>query len=925
MKKLLPLLVLLLLSLNSFSQTSSIKGFLKDSTRGELVDYATVAVFKLSDSSIVSFALTDRKGGFELSHLPINENLRILISHVLYAPTRINIRFDSVENRDLDTLYLSENLNELDEAVISWERPPILIRNDTVEFNADAFINRPGSMVEDLLKRIPGLEIAEDGSMTVNGKKVSKITLDSKQFFSEDPVIMLKNLPAKAIQTVQVTEEKDDRGRLTRSGNVVINLTLKSWAKTGHFGKAYAGYGNNGRYEAGTLWNVFRDTLQISFIGFNNNLSQTGFSYSDLYQLGGFDRSGTGRTTYYSDGRIEMDGVSLGGGKGITNSGGGGFNLNYDIPQKLKLNLAYFISLGKTDYTERTVMNTFFTDSSLYSNNSLVQQLKNSSHAIRSSFKWTPDTIHIIRYAPTFKFFNTNTSSNRNNLNEYSAELPSTQIINSLNEKNSGYEFDGELEWDMKLKKWSLIYYHSHQFMDQSGTGSNIIVQSSSDTTIQLPDQFQNRTMNYKSANILNNIETQYELNDSFTIGLDMDLDFKDNDQNTLVYQKDPNGVIQDILLPTISTKFNEKRKTFAAEFWTSYGLKNNWEITFRVRPNIVQLDLSNALKSAITSKKFQLLEGSIGISKRTPTGVLRMSINREPEIPYSWDLLDMLDNRNPNYLSTGNPNLNPSIENSVKVNHYGQIKAVKIQSWFSLNYNVTQNEITRVYQYNEEGIQISSPINLANDKIVHDVNSWGNFSRSFTAKKWTHRPSLNYYFDVNKGYTGINGQIVQQFRTYLSSGLSYTIQLADKIDTKLSYNYGQSNSSIQDLNSHVRSNNQSVKADVWWAITEKNWFEVKYTYTNQRVLSSNSIPQEFSLLNLSYTRLIFKDNRGQIRLSVFDALQQNTNLRRWAYVNSTTETQSNAVTRYFMLSFVYNLHKFKTSGRQKRGFEFFW
>ncbi|MDX5321292.1 MAG: carboxypeptidase-like regulatory domain-containing protein, partial [Bacteroidota bacterium] len=363
----------------SKAQTGSIGGRLLDSTLSP-VSYASVAIFDVRDSSVINFGLSDDRGDFELRGIPLGIPTRLLVSHILYHPYLKNIRLDTAGKLELDTITLHEKSNELTESVITWEAPPIVIRNDTVEFNADAFIGRPGSVVEDLLKKIPGVSIDENGVITYNGRKVSKITIDSKDFFANDPVILLKNIPAKAIDKVQVSKEKDDRGIETDNGEVSINLTLKHWAKKSHFGKAYAGYGTNGRYEAGGLWNLMRDTLQISFIGFGNNLSQAGFSFSDLYQMGGFNRSGISRYTMYSDGRIEANGLNMGGGNGISEAGAAGFNLNYDIPSKLKLNTAYFFGISETNYIEDIQTLRYLGDSTLKFNRIGDNQNNTYSH-----------------------------------------------------------------------------------------------------------------------------------------------------------------------------------------------------------------------------------------------------------------------------------------------------------------------------------------------------------------------------------------------------------------------------------------------------------------------------------------------------------------------------------------------------------------
>ncbi|TNE81590.1 MAG: hypothetical protein EP332_03420 [Bacteroidetes bacterium] len=916
-------IVFLLSAKTSLAQNAGIKGFLADSATKTPVDYATVAVFNLNDSSIVNFALTDAKGGFELSRLPLKTPLRLFISHVLYGSMRINLKFDSDTVRDLDTLYLVENTAMLGEAVISWEQPPILIRNDTVEFNADAFINRPGSMVEDLLKRIPGMEFSDDGKITVNGKEVSKITLDSKDFFTEDPVILLKNLPAKAIQTVQVSEEKDDRGKPTNSGKVTINLKLKSWAKTGHFGKAYAGYGSDDRYEAGAIWNFFRDTLQVSVLAYGNNLSNAGFSYSDLMQLGGFNRSGSNTTIYYGDGRVEMDGISTGGGSGITESAGAGLNLNYDIPLKLKVSGSYFFGYTNTYNFQQTLTNTNMTDSSLIRQSNLDEISRRYQHSLQAKLSWTPDSIHQFKYTPGFSFQHGNNLSTRIIQSEYSNQSGSNSLNTTLSDSNNSNAFSGGASWSGKWVKWEHSIYQYHSFRKGGLDGNNLIRQFYADTNLINFSSNQVRSNQTDNTNLSQGYTATKFINDSTSLDFGVDVKLEKSVQNTTVHQNDSNGFPQYILLPSLSTQFHSDRREYNSGFFYTRGLKRDWQLNASFELGVLQLQLENKMNAAKTNKSFLLMPAQLSFRKNTPVGVWHLSLDYEPETPYNWDLLDVADNRNPNSVRIGNSNLNVSDNYSVGGRYFGSIGKSGISVWSYASYNVALRQIIYRTKVTESGNTETRPENLASDKVQRSSSGYMSLSKRFNSKSWSHRlgASLNYW--ASNGYTAFNDDFYTQGNYHISSALSYTLEKKDVLDMTVRYQRGYGVSSVQDLNSSNKQNSDQVRCDVWWAMSKKNWVEMKYTFNVQRVLNSTTIPQQYALLNVSFTRLIFKDNRGQLRLSVFDVLGQNTHVRRWVYLNNSVESQSNVVTRYAMLSFVYNLHQFKTSGRSKRGYEF--
>ncbi|HEY0272867.1 MAG TPA: TonB-dependent receptor, partial [Chitinophaga sp.] len=283
----------------AYAQTGTVTGKLTDTLRHRELGLATVQVRKVADSSLVTYRLSNPSGDFKIPGLPLNTALRLTVTYTGYLPLRKAFTITREHPvLDLGKLEMEITSKQLDEVIIRSEVPPVIMRNDTMEFNADAFKTLPEAVLQDLLKKIPGVAINTKGQLTANGKLVNKIMVDGKLFFSDDPSIALQNLPANVIDKVQVLDDKDQKEELNgeheEQQGKVINIKLKKAVKKGLFGKVYAGGGTDERYEAGGILNSFRDTLQVSVLAFTNNINQEGFSVGDVKNMGGLDRGNNG-------------------------------------------------------------------------------------------------------------------------------------------------------------------------------------------------------------------------------------------------------------------------------------------------------------------------------------------------------------------------------------------------------------------------------------------------------------------------------------------------------------------------------------------------------------------------------------------------------------------------------------------------------
>jgi hypothetical protein len=237
----------------NLSAQGTIKGKLVDSLSKNPLGLATVTVFKANDTALITYRLSNPEGEFKVPGLPLNLACRVVISYSGYDAFRKEFTLTDEAPVDLGNVTMYPSSKSLEEVLVIAERPPVTVRRDTIEFNASSFKTLPTSLVEDLLKKLPGVQVDRDGNITANGRRVNRIMVDGKSFFGDDPKMATRNLPANVIDKIQVTDDKDEAARnsdgdLTNIGQV-INLTLKKGVKKGWFGKLYGGGGTTDRYE----------------------------------------------------------------------------------------------------------------------------------------------------------------------------------------------------------------------------------------------------------------------------------------------------------------------------------------------------------------------------------------------------------------------------------------------------------------------------------------------------------------------------------------------------------------------------------------------------------------------------------------------------------------------------------------------------
>src|SRR6187399_1193928 len=289
------------------AQQGAVKGNLSDSTFQPL-SKATISVLQKKDSSLVVYTMSDSKGIFGLKNLSIGD-YQIFISFTGYEVYKRTFSISAVTRTvDLGTIILNPEFRTLTGVVVT-DASPVKMRGDTISFKASAFNTKPGATVEEVLKKIPGVQVQKDGTIKAMGEQVQKVYVDGKEFFGNDPKIATKNLTADMVDQIQVFDDMSEQSRFTKiddgSRTKSINIKLKKDKRRGDFGRATAVVGSNSRYEGNFSFNHFRGDQRISLVGSANNTNKVSYTFTDIASQGGSSQ------------------FSNGGGSGMANASGG--------------------------------------------------------------------------------------------------------------------------------------------------------------------------------------------------------------------------------------------------------------------------------------------------------------------------------------------------------------------------------------------------------------------------------------------------------------------------------------------------------------------------------------------------------------------------------------------------------------------------
>ena len=923
MKYFYSLLVLVIISLGASAQRNgSIKGVLTDTLAKQPVGGATLTILQRKDSSLVSFSMTDNNGRFEMRGLA-NGDYRLLITHVNYHNS--NKYFSITDNKkevDLGNLVFHDAAKVLAEVVVTAEAPPVTMIADTIQYNAGSFKVQPNASVEDLLKKLPGVKVEKDGTVKAQGEKVNKVLVDGKEFFGNDPKIATRNLPADAIDKVQVYDRQSDQAQLTGfdDGNSekTINLKLKKDKKKGLFGKAMAGGGTNERYEGRFNVNSFKGARQFSAIGMANNDNAEGFSFFDMLNFSGelnrLRQGGSGgniNITVSGNDASAMGGMG-GNNNGITSTQAGGINYNNIIGKKTDFQSNYFYSRYNPQTESHSQRQYFLPDSTYFSNQNAFTDNITGSHRLNLNADIIIDSFHSLKITPSFGYQDAKTSSysdygNFSDLQQQSVEGVSRNLGN-----NRGFNFRNDLLFRKKFRRKGRTFSFSLQNSINSTDGEGSLesinkfynhLNGSHQRTDSINQRYYtNGDLNGYTARIAYTepifkrslIELSTSKSNTRSIAEKQTFDYnkqngKYDDLNNLLTNDYENtyGYMQaGLRLRTQKKKFN-------------YSLGVSWQqaelegkIIAGIKDSVIYKKYNNLLPNARLQYNFT----------RYRNLVVNYATNTNQ--PSASQLQPVPDNTDPLNIKIGNPGLDQEFSHIMRM-QFTSINPFKNRNLFMfLNLIKTDNKIVNddVYFGN---IKTTHPVNVNG---VYNLNGDISFGFPITAIKGMINISNNASYFRNKQV--VNGEVNTSNTFTTGPDIRLDLRFGEKANLSVGggINYNKTNYTLSSARD-AEYMSQRYTTDFDWQLPKNFFFATDFVYTINNQLS-DGFNAKVPFWNASISKQFLRFNRGELKLKAYDLLNKNVGVSRNSNQNYIEDIRQRNLQRFFLLSFTYSLNK---------------
>lgn len=923
--KCLLMLLMILFSPMAFAQQSGVNvtGSVVEQGSDTPIEQATVRLLNVKDSAMVRGVVSARNGSFTLKNVKKGSYL-LHITFIGYDPLYQPLQITGKKNPvNVGKLELSDGAIELGEAVVIGKAPEITVRNDTVEYNADSYKVTEGSVLEDLLKKMPGVEVDSEGKITVNGKEVKKVMVDGKEFFSDDPKVASKNLPAKMIDKLQVLDKKSDMAQMTGFDDgeeeTVINLTVKPGMKQGWFGNAYGGYGSKDRYEGNAMVNRFVNNDQITFMGGANNTNNMGFSDLASTMFSGMGGGGGRRGGF-------------GAGSGITSSGNAGLNFSKEFkPDKLTLGGNTRYSHSDNDARSKSDrQNILPGDSSSYDNSEAMSRTKSDNFGVDFRLEWKPDTMTQLIFRPSFSFshsMNDNFSDATTLDNE--RDTVNTNKSSNYSESN-GYNLNASIDFSRKLNNKGRVFSatlsggNSDSYSDGMNR-SDIVYFNQTDalknSIIDQRSRYDNKGFNYRAY-----VSWVEPIGHNNFIQATYSISQRKQEALKNVYNQDADG-IYNVLDSAYSQSYrNNFISQRASLSFKSQREKFNYTIGLNLDPSYSSSEnfVGDTTLSKITRKVVNLspmAQFNYMFDKRTN---LRIMYNGRTSQPSMTQLQPVADISDPTNITIGNPDLNPRYTNNVFI-RFQQFTPEKQRAFMIMaNGSYIINDIVSYTSYNQEtGVKTTT---------YKNVN--GNYSGN--VRMMLNTPLKNKKFSINSmtmaSFANSNGYINEEKNTNRNlilserGGIDFRSSYLDLgVNGNIRYN-ATSNSLQKENNQNTFNYGAGGYTTIYLPLNFKIESDVNWS-TNSGY--GDGFKQNEVLWNASASKSFLKNNQGTLRFKIYDILQQRSNISRSVTASYIQDSEYNTLGSYFMVHFIYRFSIFKggasasdvkTPGRSGRG-----
>jgi len=897
------------------AQEFRITGKVVDAFSKAPLEAATIYAESPKDSSLVAYSISNQEGYFELEDKTTLKELNLFFSFNGYKT--INMQLAMKPSIELGTVQMEEQVEALKGVSVVGERTPITIKKDTLEFNADSFKTRPDATVEDVLKKLPGVEVDSDGKITVNGKEVSQVLVNGQVFFSNDPKVATKSLPKEIISKIQIldtkTKEQEFTGESGDGETKTINLTIKEDKNKGYLGRIALGYGTDERYQGNALLNYFNDTERFSVIAGTNNINNAGFSFDEIYDMVGNSANGI---SYSSNGSFRIGDLSFGFGQGITTASNLGASYANKKKDQFEIGANYFFAYSDSFNDEKTSRENILPDSRFFTDSESNFEGSTNSNQGSANIEIDVDETFRISIEPSLSINRTNSVNDRSSA---TTDESNTTVNNSLSTRVvDGFQSNFSNELTLSKKLDTMGRYIRLSFENQNRTNTNL-------ENLNTERNVFGVNANQEILDQQNEIDTD---NDFYEIAFryrhvlkkDLFLDFgyayekrkEKNERNVFDFDalsgaydnfnavQSSDFVFQDSRhVPYLGLRKDGKK--------LRYGLRAEYHLT--------ELDNEDFLQNTFFLKKYQnLLFGAninytIGKNKR-----LSLWYNADLRAPQVNQLQAVPNVRNPLNISIGNPNLDLAVSNRINLNYNDYDWKERSGLFIYLGGNIDQNRVSPVTTTDENFLRTTNFTN-----VDGNYEGYGGVGYSKQIKKdstytikFNIRPYLN--FRKNVGFT--NGSKLEAKTLALSPRISTTFNFMELVEIEPEYSVTFSDtkynlSGLEDV--RFVAHQAGLKTTTYWPENVIWGNDINYSYNGN---VGPGFDKDAVFWNMSLGIQFFKKNLT-LKVLGYDLLNQNINTRRTTGQDFIQDFQGTVLRRYFMFSATF---KFDQFGGKKPG-----
>ena len=913
MKK-ISLLFFLVMSAISFSQEYEVTGKVIDETTKEPLEASTVYAESIQDSTMVSYTISDQTGNFVLDLNSAQEKLNLFITYNGYTPVKKVITL-SKKSIALGEIALALQAEQLEGVSVVGERVPIKISKDTLEFNANSFKTRPDANVEDVLKKLPGVEVDTDGKITVNGKEVNKVLVNGQVFFSDDPKVATKSLPKEIIDKIQISDTKSKTQEFTGDDGdgetKTINITIKKDKNKGYMGRASLGYGTDERYQVNGLLNYFKDKERISFIASSNNINNAGFSFDEIYDMVGNTRGGYDIAN--SNGLINNYG------RGITTSSTIGASYANAQKDAYELSANYFFAYSDSYNDQKTSRENLLPEGSFFTNSVSRFDGSTNSNSGSADLEFDIDETLRVSIEPSLNVTRANSMDTSN--------TTSTNVDGELSNSNDVQTLDDGLQRNFSnslniIKKLDTL----GKFVRVTFSNNNS--KNENESNFQSTREIFGDDASVESVNqftTTNNRNDTYEIGVSYRqpLGNKFFLDFGYGYED--MKQRNENDVLDFNENTSSYDNFNDALSTdfeFSNTQQTpSLGIRRDGEKwRWRVGADYALTDINNDdyLHQGAFERSYENLLLNASSSYRFNQNMrFRINYRTNIQVPSVGQLQPVININNPLNIRQGNPDLDVSKTHRLSLNFNNYNWRERTGLFLYAGGEIQDDKVVSVTTTDENFLRTTTFTN-----VNGNYNAYLGFGYSKQIKKdTTYTVKLNFHPNINynKDVSFNNGQELISKRFSVSPRISTTFNYLELVEIEPGYNISYNNTKYNiDRFDDIEfiSHTASLRTTTYWPGNVVWGNDINYNYNGN---VSDDFDKDALFWNMSLGYQFFK-KKATFKVLAYDLLNQNNNVSRSTGADYIQDYQSTVLTQYFMASFSYKFDQFggKAPGRRR-------